>query len=54
MKDKKLLLESFHSEDIDVDGRMIMDLKGEKWIHLAWDRKRWRTVVSVVISHRLS
>jgi hypothetical protein len=46
-----------HSEDISLDGKIILEWKirweGREWIHLAQDSEQWRTVVNTVMKFRV-
>jgi hypothetical protein len=49
-----------HSEDQDVDGRIILKVDFRKlsweemdWIHVAQDGDRWRAVANTIMSFRL-
>jgi hypothetical protein len=53
------LKERQHSDDLDVDGRIIlMDVKGiiwqgVDWNHMAQDADRWRTLVNTIMNFRV-
>jgi len=53
------LMEKDNSEDLAVDGRILMDIQevvrgSIDWINLAQDRDRWRALVNAVMNLRVS
>jgi hypothetical protein len=49
-----------HSEDLGVDGRIILEWilvkkgwEGVDWIHLVQDKEQWRAVVNMVMNLRV-
>jgi hypothetical protein len=42
-----------HSEDLHVDGKVILEWEGVDWMHLAQDRYLWLALVNTVMNLRI-
>jgi len=43
-----------HSEDLSVDGKIILRWKIVDWLYLSQDRDQWRAVVNTVMNLQVS
>jgi hypothetical protein len=44
---------NIHLKDLDMYGSVTLRLEGMAWIHLAEDRDRWQTLVTLAINFQI-